>query len=155
MDYDYDISNLIFQVTIVFLLIILLIHSCCCREGCREEETVRRDLNLQEKEPARPARAYVKTVRFNTEESRSLPHYYNEAHGSLPPLPDDVSRYSRISPSAPEYEEEEESREEFLTGEEETNSPNNRTNIDHQSDVNEVLIERISKIEKRLKQARM
>ena len=155
MDYDYEISNLTFQVTIVLLLIILLIHSCCCGG----EETVRRDLNLQEKKPAQPARAYVKTVRFNTEESRSLPlthfPYYNEAHGSLPPLPDDVSGYNRISPSAPEYEEEEESTEEFLTGEEETNSPNNRTNIDHQSDVNEVLIERISKIEKRLKQARM
>ena len=151
MDYDFEISNLTFQITIVFLLIILLIHSCCCRG----EEAVRRDLNLQEKEPAQPARAYVKTVRFNTEESRSLPHYYNEAHGSLPPLPDDVSGYNRISPSAPEYEEEEESREEFLTREEETDSPNNRTNIDHQSDVNEVLIERISKIEKRLKQARM
>ena len=143
MDYDYEISNLTFQVTIVLLLIILLIHSCCCGG----QETVRRDLNLQKKEPAQPARAYVKTVRFNTEESRSLPHYYN--------YPDDISGYSRISPSAPEYEEEEESREEFLTGEEETNSPNNRTNIDHQSDVNEVLIERISKIEKRLKQARM
>ena len=151
MDYDYEISNLIFQVTIVLLLIILLIHSCCCGG----EESVRRDLNLQKKEPAQPARAHLKTVRFNTEESRSLPHYYNEAHGSLPPLPDDVSGYNRISPSAPEYEEEEESREEFLTREEETNSPNNRTNIDHQSDVNEVLIERISKIEKRLKQARM